>query len=90
MFRAFQQKARFCTNLCEEDLLRLRQSTGLLEDETVCLLIDDSLFGNRASVSASCAGIRAMGCMRNFFLSEKIKNQDRIGIFLALYGIRSI
>ncbi|MDE6068906.1 MAG: hypothetical protein K2F89_08170, partial [Treponemataceae bacterium] len=48
MFRAFQQKARFCTNLCEEDLLRLRQSAGLLEDETVCLLIDDSLFGNRA------------------------------------------
>ncbi len=39
MFRAFQQKARFCTNLCEEDLLRLRQSAGLLEDETVCLLI---------------------------------------------------
>lgn len=48
MFRAFQQKARFCTNLCEEDVLRLRQSAGLLEDETVCLLIDDSLFGNRA------------------------------------------
>ncbi|MBD5436290.1 MAG: hypothetical protein HDR36_07265 [Treponema sp.] len=47
MFRALQQKARFCTNLCEEDLLRLRQSAGLLEDETVCLLIDDSLFGNR-------------------------------------------
>ena len=39
MFRAFQQKSRFCTNLCEEDLLRLRQSAGLLEDETVCLLI---------------------------------------------------
>ncbi|MDE5581072.1 MAG: hypothetical protein K2I95_06590 [Treponemataceae bacterium] len=39
MFRAFQQKARFCTNLCEEDVLRLRQSAGLLEDETVCLLI---------------------------------------------------
>ena len=48
MLRAFQQKARFCTNLCEEDVLRLRQSAGLLEDETVCLLIDDSLFGNRA------------------------------------------
>ena len=48
MFCAFQQKARFCTNLCEEDVLRLRQSAGLLEDETVCLLIDDSLFGNRA------------------------------------------
>ena len=64
MFRAFQQKARFCTNLCEEDVLRLRQSAGLLEDETVCLLIcaegfmprrlrrgmliDDSLLGNRA------------------------------------------
>ncbi|MBD5439898.1 MAG: hypothetical protein HDR33_02560 [Treponema sp.] len=48
MFRAFQQKSRFCTNLCEEDVLRLRQSAGLLEDETVCLLIDDSLFGNRA------------------------------------------
>ena len=48
MFRAFQQKARFCTNLCEEDVLRLRQSAGLLEDETVCLLIDNSLFGNRA------------------------------------------
>lgn len=48
MFRAFQQKARFCTNLCEEDVLRLRQSAGLLEDEAVCLLIDDSLFGNRA------------------------------------------
>ena len=47
MFRAFQQKARFCTNLCEEDVLRLRQSAGLLEDETVCLLIDDSMFGNR-------------------------------------------
>ena len=47
MLRVFQQKSRFCTNLCEEDLLRLRQSAGLLEDETVCLLIDDSLFGNR-------------------------------------------
>lgn len=48
MFRAFQQKTRFCTNLCEEDFLSLRQSAGLLEDEAVCLLIDDSLFGNRA------------------------------------------
>lgn len=48
MFRTFRQNSWFCTNLCEEDLLRLRQSAGLLEDETVCLLIDDSLFGNRA------------------------------------------
>ena len=50
MIRVFQQKARFCTNLCEEDLLRLRQSAGLLEDEVVCLLVDDSLFGNRAKI----------------------------------------
>lgn len=48
MFHTFQQKSRFCTNLCEEDLLHLRRAAGLLEDEAVCLLIDDSLFGNRA------------------------------------------
>lgn len=48
MFHTFQQKSRFCTNMCEEDLLRLRRAAGLFEDEAVCLLIDDSLFGNRA------------------------------------------
>lgn len=48
MFHTFQHKSRFCTNLCEEDLLHLRRAAGLLEDEAVCLLIDDSLFGNRA------------------------------------------
>ncbi len=47
MFRKWQRKDRFCTNLCEEDLLRLRRSAGLLEDESVCLLIDDSLLVNR-------------------------------------------
>lgn len=48
MFHTFHHKSRFCTNLCEEDLLHLRRAAGLLEDEAVCLLIDDSLFGNRA------------------------------------------
>lgn len=41
--RTFRHKYRFCTNLREEDLLFLRQSAGLSDDETVCLLIDDSL-----------------------------------------------
>lgn len=48
MFHTFQHKSRFCTNLCEEDLLCLRRAAGLLEDEAVCLLIDDSFSGNRA------------------------------------------
>lgn len=47
MFRKWRRKDRFCTNLCEEDLLRLRRSAGLLEDESVCLLIDDSLLVKR-------------------------------------------
>lgn len=41
--RTFRHKYRFCTNLREEDLVFLRQSAGLPDDETVCLLIDDSL-----------------------------------------------
>lgn len=37
--RTFRHKYRFCTNLREEDLVFLRQSAGLSDDETVCLLI---------------------------------------------------
>lgn len=41
--RTFRHKYRCCTNLRGEDFVFLRQSAGLSDDETVCLLIDDSL-----------------------------------------------
>lgn len=78
MFRAFCQKSRFCTNPCEEDLLRLRRSAGLLEDEMVCLLIDDSLFGNRAK--------NVMLTNRRILWQEKRRAPYRSVLLSALKG----